>query len=157
MGHFVILANRAAGGVLAFGLALLPLAASAAPLNKDACAKVAQDIQDMKALDVGKLMQNGPAWAVSNLSPADLNLVRRYIDLDEEMKFRCSDPNSLVHLKPADVEEEGTPKSAADTIDGAQKEKSGKREEAKPKATHKAAASEKKAKPKPQPRAIGSQ
>ena len=58
--------------------------AAAAPLDKNACAKLAQDIQNMKLLEVDKLMEKGPQWAVSHLSPSDLALVRQYIDLDEE-------------------------------------------------------------------------
>lgn len=80
--------------------------ARATPLDKNTCAKIAQDIQNMKALDVDKLMEKGPAWAVDNLSPGDLGLVRQYIDLDEQMKFRCSAPSSLVHLKQLEEEDE---------------------------------------------------
>jgi hypothetical protein len=94
-------------------IALLP-SALAAPLDKDACAKLAQDIQNMKLLDVDKLMERGPTWAASHLSPAELSLVRQYIDLDEQMKFRCSAPGSLVHLKNLDeVDEENTQASQA--------------------------------------------
>lgn len=90
----------------ALGLLALNPPALAAPLDKEACAKLAQDIQNMKLLDVDKLMERGPAWAASHLSPPDLNLVRHYIDLDEQMKFRCSAPSSLVHLKQLDETEE---------------------------------------------------
>lgn len=90
-----------------------------APLDKAACAKVAQDMQNLKALDVDKLMENGPSWAVSHLSPADMSLVRQYIDLDEQMKFRCSAPGSLVHLKHLEDEDDETaakpPAEVADT------------------------------------------
>src|SRR5208282_4849858 len=70
------------------------------------CAKLALDMQNMKALEIDKLMKNGPAWATSHLSAADLSLVREYIDLDEQLKFRCSAPSSLVHLKHLDEEDE---------------------------------------------------
>ena len=43
--------------------ALVPLTVFGAPLDKNACAKLAQDMQNMKALDVDKLMDKGPAWA----------------------------------------------------------------------------------------------
>ncbi|MBI4724923.1 MAG: hypothetical protein HY765_08085, partial [Rhodomicrobium sp.] len=122
MRQLVLLAQLAAGQFaslgLAFGLTFLPLAAIAAPLGKDACAKLAQDLQDMKALDVERLMENGPSWAVSHLSPADLNLVRRYIDLGEQVKFRCTAPGTLVRLKHIEEEEgEGGPKSPAEVKD----------------------------------------
>ena len=86
--------------------AFLPVSAFAAPLDKNACAKLAQDLQNLKALDVDKLMERGPAWAAGHLSPGDLALVRQYIDLDEQMKFRCDAPGSLVHLKHLEDEDE---------------------------------------------------
>jgi hypothetical protein len=92
---------------LAIAAALLAgNAASAAALDKAACGKLAQDLQNMKALDVEKLMERGPVWAADHLSPADLALVRQYIDLDEQVKFRCSAPGSLVHLKHLEDEDE---------------------------------------------------
>ncbi len=86
--HWRLLTYGTAAFLFAAPAVLAP--ARATPLDKNACAKIAQDIQNMKALDVDKLMERGPAWAVDNLSPSDFSLVRQYIDLDEQMKFRCS-------------------------------------------------------------------
>jgi hypothetical protein len=94
--------------------ACLPVSALAAPLDKNACAKLAQDLQNLKALDVDKLMERGPAWAAGHLSPGDLALVRQYIDLDEQMKFRCDAPGSLVHLKHLEDEDEDNGAKPAD-------------------------------------------
>lgn len=108
--------------VFALGVtAVLANPAGAAPLDKNACAKLAQELQNLKALDVDKLMENGPSWAVAHLSPGDLGLVRQYIDLDEQMKFRCSAPSSLVHLKHLEDEDEdaGAAKPAADGSEAA--------------------------------------
>jgi hypothetical protein len=109
-------AVRLAVPALALGAVALGAAtAKAAPLDKAACAKLAQDMQNMKALDVDKLMEKGPAWAVAHLSPSDLGLVRQYIDLDEQMKFRCQAPGSLVHLKHLeDEDEDGAAKTSAE-------------------------------------------
>ena len=100
-------------------LALLPVCAGAAPLDKNTCAKIAQELQNLKALDVDKMMANGPAWAAGNLSSGDLSLVRQYIDLDEQMKFRCSAPGSLVHLKHLEDEDEDTGAKPADDASAA--------------------------------------
>ncbi len=117
--------GRIAFGAVACGfLALLP-PALAAPLDKNACAKLAQDMQNMKLLDVDKLMESGPAWAASHLSPADLTLVRQYIDLDEQMKFRCSAPGSLVHLKHLDDEDEENSQGGQTAEGGAKKGQAG--------------------------------
>ena len=99
--------------------AFLPVSALAAPLDKNACAKLAQDLQNLKALDVDKLMERGPAWAAGHLSAGDLALVRQYIDLDEQMKFRCDAPSSLVHLKHLDDEDEDNGAKPADDASGA--------------------------------------
>jgi len=93
-------------GAAVCGLLALPAPSIAAPLDKDSCAKLTQDMQNMKMLEVDKLMEKGPSWAASHLTSADLSLVRQYIDLDEQLKFRCSAPGSLVHLKHLDDEEE---------------------------------------------------
>jgi hypothetical protein len=106
------------------GIYFLSGPVSASPLDKGACAKLAQDIQNMKTLDVDKLMEKGPNWAVSHLSSGDLALVRQYIDLDEQMKFRCSAPSSLVHLKHLeDEDEEAGGKAPGETADEADKTK----------------------------------
>ena len=118
---------------LAFGAAICTLVAllapaASAPLDKDACAKLALDMQNMKMLEVDKLMENGPAWAASHLSSDDLNLVRLYIELDEQLKFRCSAPSSLVHLKHLDDEdEENGAAKQADSADGEAKKDQGRR------------------------------
>jgi hypothetical protein len=98
-------------------LAAWAVSASAAPLDKGTCAKLSQDMQNMKALDVDKLMEKGPNWAVAHLSPADMTLIRQYIDLDEQMKFRCSAPSSLVHLKHLEDEDEDGSKPPVDSAE----------------------------------------
>jgi hypothetical protein len=106
---------------------LVPVSSAyAAPLDKNSCAKLAQDVQNMKLLEVDKLMEKGPAWAASHLSSPDLNLIRQYIDLDEQMRFRCSAPSSLVHLKHLDDEdEEGAPKPAVEASETGDKKSQG--------------------------------
>jgi hypothetical protein len=123
-----------AGWGLVALLALVPQGAPATPLDKASCAKLAQAVQNMKALDVDKLMEHGPTWAASHLSPADLGLVRQYIDLDEQMKFRCSAPSSLVHLNHLDEDEDesGQKPQAQAAEDEAKKAQSGDGEEAAP-------------------------
>jgi hypothetical protein len=125
------LGQRAFGAAALCIFALVSPPSIAAPLDKAGCARLAQDMQNMKALDVDKLMENGPSWAVSHLPPSELGLIRQYIDLDEQMKFRCSAPSSLVHLKHLDEEDEEGANKPADSADtGAKKPQSGDGEEA---------------------------
>ncbi len=116
--------------------AFLPVSASAAPLDRNACARLAQEIQNLKALDVDRLMERGPAWAAGHLSTGDLALVRQYIDLDEQMKFRCDAPRSLVHLKHLEDEDEdnGAKAAAADASGAKDRGESAPSKTSKPKA-----------------------
>lgn len=102
--------------LLAFTLAFSApaIGVDASPLDKAACAKIALDLQNLKALDVDKLMANGPAWAADHLTAADIAVVRQYIDLDEQLKFRCMAPGSLVHLKRLDDDDEESGAKSAD-------------------------------------------
>jgi hypothetical protein len=97
---------RLALPALALGAAAFSPALEAAPMDKSACAKLSQELQNLKALDVDRLMEKGPGWAAANLSSPDLGLVRQYIDLDEQFKFRCLPPGSLVRLKQLEDEDE---------------------------------------------------
>jgi hypothetical protein len=105
--------RRAAPAAAALCLLAFLTPAMAAPLDKDACEKLAQDMQNMKMLEVDKLMEKGAAWAASNLSESDLTLVRQYIGLDEQIKFRCTAPGALVHLKRLDDEDDDNGKQSA--------------------------------------------
>jgi hypothetical protein len=135
---------RADRGGLAFAavlsvLVLSPPRTAAAPLDKAACAKLAVDMQNMKALDIDKLMEKGPAWAASHLPAADLSLIRQYIDLDEQMRFRCAAPGSLVHLKHIEEDDEEAARNNAQAAAeaDAKKDQSGDGEPEAPAATDK--------------------
>jgi hypothetical protein len=72
--------------------------ASAAGLDKEACGTLALELKGLQALKVEELMAKGPDWAVANLSQGDLNLIQRFIEVDEQIKFRCKSPSMLVKL-----------------------------------------------------------
>jgi hypothetical protein len=146
--HVGARAGWLASGAAACGLFALLAPSFATPLDKEACAKLTQDMQNMKMLEVDKLMQNGAAWAASHLSSTDLSLVRQYIDLDEQLKFRCSAPSSLVHLKHLDDDEEenGAAKQADADNGDAKKEQAGDGQEEAPKPAQKPAEKQKAAK-----------
>ena len=123
--------------LLAFTLAFCApaISADASPLDKAACAKIALDLQNLKALDVDKLIANGPVWAADHLTAGDLALVRQYIDLDEQMKFRCMAPGSLVHLKRLeDDDDEGGGTKSTDGAAGVKERGEGASAKPKPKA-----------------------
>jgi hypothetical protein len=80
---------RLAGAAFILGAAALPLSASADPLDKDACGKLQSEKQALVVLGVDKEFAKGPEWAKANLAQAELNLLKRYLTIEEQLKFRC--------------------------------------------------------------------
>jgi hypothetical protein len=76
------------------------------PLDKQACEDLALERQGLVALKVEDLMAKGAEWAASHLSLGDLNLVRRFSEVDEQIKFRCEPATTLVKLRGLDDEDD---------------------------------------------------
>lgn len=74
-------------GVFFAMTAALPVAA--APLDKEACDKLQTEKQSLTVMGVEKDMAKGAEWAKANMKPAQLDLVKRFITVDEQIKFRC--------------------------------------------------------------------
>jgi hypothetical protein len=99
----------------------------AAPLEKPACDRLQAEKQTLIVLGVDKEFSKGPDWAKANLVQSELNLVKRYLDLEEQLKFRCG--MAVVTLQPVQEEPEDGPDDDADTPSNAP---APKRREAKP-------------------------
>lgn len=95
------------------GLALTVSAegAAAAPLDAGACDRLRTERQALTVLGVDTYFNKGAEWAKSNLTVADLNLVKRYLDVFEQIKFRCEKIAAIVETveKDEDEEVEGIP------------------------------------------------
>jgi hypothetical protein len=89
------------GRLLLYLIALVVVLAQAraAPLDADTCAKLEGEQEQLEGLGVEKEMAKGPAWAKANLAPEKLAQVRRFIELEELILFRCR-RKSLVTLPP---------------------------------------------------------
>jgi hypothetical protein len=61
----------------------------AKPLDKEVCKGLEAEKKSLIASGVVKQMAKGALWAKENLSSAQLELVKRYITVDEELTFRC--------------------------------------------------------------------
>jgi hypothetical protein len=83
-----------------------PAVAHGTPLDKEACGKLALEKQGLNALNVGKLMEKGPEWAAANLSLGDLSLIRRLIEVEEQIKFRCLPVSALIKLEGLTAEDD---------------------------------------------------
>ncbi|HEY1244866.1 MAG TPA: hypothetical protein VGF29_08550 [Hyphomicrobiaceae bacterium] len=96
---FVALAALAA---LAAGLTQ----ARAAPLDAETCAKLQGEQERLENAGVEKDMAKGPAWAKANLAPEKLNMVQRFIDIEEQLLFRCR--NKVIVTLPSETEAPAT-------------------------------------------------
>lgn len=63
--------------------------ASAAPLDEDSCKRLRMEKEALTVLGIDKYFEQGAAWVKSNLTSADHNLVKRYVNVFEQLKFRC--------------------------------------------------------------------
>jgi len=83
--------------LLLLGAAVLALArVHAAPLDADSCAQLKIEHSQLELGGVEMDMANGPEWAKANLAPEKLERIRRFIELKEQVLFRCRD-KSLVN------------------------------------------------------------
>ena len=119
------------GGIalVAAALVLPTLALRAAPLDKDDCARLKTEQSQLEQAGTRGGMGRGPEWAKANLAPDKLEQIRRLIEVDEQLLFRCQG-KPLVNLPkdpdPAAREPDGkdvpkTPVAKAVKAPGAEK------------------------------------
>jgi hypothetical protein len=91
------------GGIALVAAALLvpTLALRAAPLDKDDCAKLKVEQSQLEQAGTRGSMGRGPEWAKANLATEKLEQIRRLIEVDEQILFRCQG-RPLVNLRETD-------------------------------------------------------
>jgi hypothetical protein len=82
-------------------------------LDKDACAKLTTERQSLATMGVEQNMAKGPKWASANLPASGLDLIKRYITIDEQIKFRCRAEPVAAEPVAAPAAEEKPQKPAA--------------------------------------------
>lgn len=65
------------------------LGLQAKPLDKEACKGLEAEKKTLVASGIVKQMAKGALWAKENMSSAQLEQVKRYITVDEQLQFRC--------------------------------------------------------------------
>jgi hypothetical protein len=70
-------------------LAVFSASASAAPLNRAACKGLKVEREALIAKGIKADIAKGPAWGKASLGPARLDEIRRFIELNEQLTFRC--------------------------------------------------------------------
>jgi hypothetical protein len=83
-----------ATGYLAWGLMMLGLAgeALAAPLDKAVCDSLKEEHGQLVLAGAKDNMARGPEWATANLAPDKIKEIKRLIDVEEQLAFRCPQP-----------------------------------------------------------------
>jgi hypothetical protein len=84
--------------VLAAG-ALALAQARATPLDAETCGRLKGEQTQLENAGAGHNMAKGPQWAKANLGPDKIEQVRRLIEVEEQLLFRCTG-RSLVQLPP---------------------------------------------------------
>ena len=107
---------------LAVGAALTQ--ARASPLDADTCNKMMVEQGTLETAGVEQDLAKGPEWAKSNLSADKIAQIRRFIELEELILFRCRSKSRVV-LRPDPEEQEAKEREA--------KEKEAREKEAKEK------------------------
>jgi hypothetical protein len=124
---------------VAAGLAVLANG-HAAPLEPEVCAKLKDERVVLEQAGVRGNMAKGPQWAKANLPPDKLDQIRRLIDVESQLLFRCSGQR-LIEL-PAGVEAD--PAAVVPTDEAAEgKEPSAAKADAAPDSDKKAPAEKK--------------
>ena len=78
----------------AFSLALVAVllqapASQAAQLDKESCTKLKSEQVELEKEGARNNLGKGPDWAKANLAPEKIEHVRRLIEVDEQLLFRC--------------------------------------------------------------------
>ena len=88
------------------------------PLDAATCGQLKGEQARMEQSGVRGSMEKGPQWAKANLAADKLDQIRRLMDLDEQLIFRCSSRN-LIELPPEADADPPPPKTDEEGKDAA--------------------------------------
>jgi hypothetical protein len=111
---------------LALGAQVLLLAwcgvAAAAALEQDACAKLKTELLQLELAGTRTSMAKGPDWAKANVGADKLQQIKRLLEVEEQILFRCQGKPLIVLPEGVDGEAAAVPadgtaaaKAAAET------------------------------------------
>ena len=87
--RFIVLA------LFALGSALLAAAAFAEPLDKDACLKLQGDRKKLLTREMQAALDHGPDWVKNHLDSSEIEKVRAFLAIEEQIEFRCRDGGAV--------------------------------------------------------------
>jgi hypothetical protein len=80
-------------------LAAAAVPAAAAKLDGEACRRIRAEHEGLVATGVRGDMGRGPDWAKANLPPERLERIKRWLTLEEDLRFKCNEVRPTT-LKP---------------------------------------------------------
>ncbi len=82
--RFIAVAVVASGSI-----AVLDLRAVAEPLDKASCASLANDRKKLLTPNMQAALDRGPDWVKDHLNDQELEQVRKFLDVEAKIAFRC--------------------------------------------------------------------
>ncbi len=89
------------GAAALLAAALAAGSARAAKLDKEECDGLKTELGQLLSTGLAADMRLGPEWAKANLAPERLLQVKRLIEIEEQINFRCEAPRAALAAKPA--------------------------------------------------------
>src|SRR5215475_3083723 len=101
-------------GIVLGAAAVLAWAAPAlaATLDQEACAKLKAELSQLELTGARGTLAKGPEWAKANLAADKLQQIKRLLELDEQILFRCQGKPLVVLPEGVDAEPEPPEKDA---------------------------------------------
>jgi hypothetical protein len=83
--------------------------AAAAALDQDACARLKTELLQLELAGTRTSMARGPDWAKANLAADKLQQIKRLMEIDEQILFRCQGKPLVVLPEGVDGEAAAAP------------------------------------------------
>jgi hypothetical protein len=71
------------------GTTFLGWAVLAEPLDKESCANLQSERKQLLNRDMQAALDQGPDWVKSHLSEPEIDRVRKFLAIEEQIEFRC--------------------------------------------------------------------
>jgi hypothetical protein len=81
--------------LLALSPGLLGVAAFAEPLEKEACLKLQNERKKLLTREMQAALDHGPDWVKNHLDSGEIEKVREFLDIEEQIEFRCRDGGAV--------------------------------------------------------------
>lgn len=92
----IVVAAAGAAMLVTGFMAVAPTPAPAAPLDPETCEQLKREVGDLDRIGARNNMAKGAAWGKANLNSTSLEQVKKLIEIEEAIAFRCPKPKPPV-------------------------------------------------------------